>query len=525
MQDWKQHYARAQAAAQQGNTPMLLNECQQVLNEQSGNVEALLMVGSLLNSTGLISAARQCLNQARALAPNDCRPLLELANIARDEGHHAESYRLYSALLAQLPDNPVIRRNLLTSLEYHPAVSEAERLRQARAWGDWAMTMAQPGGVRPRPPLQSLQSLQHGAARPLRVGYVSADFCQHTVGLFVKDVIARHHPEQVSAHAYSAGRVNDWVTAAIRATSVFRDVAAMDDAALARQIREDGIDVLVDLSGHTGGSRLTVFAHRPAPVQLSWLGYFATTGLPVMDAVLLDNWHAPPGTETQFVEPIVRLPHGRFCYVPVPFAPNDVAPPAFEKNGAITFGCFNNTAKLNAQVIALWSRILAALPSSRLILKWRTLQDEALRASIGQAFAGHGIAPERIELRGASFHADLLKEYADIDIALDPFPFTGGLTSCEALWMGVPVVTWPQAQVVSRQTHAFLNAIGLPELSASDADDYVAIACGLAGDLPRLKALRGGMRERMRASPLCDVEGFTQSLEHAYRSIAQQIAG
>jgi len=358
----------------------------------------------------------------------------------------------------------------------------------------------------------------------LKVGYVSADFCQHTVGLFVKDAIARHHTDRVTAYTYSAGRVNDWVTDTIRSASQFRDVSAMDDATLAEQIRQDGIDVLVDLSGHTSGSRLTAFAHRPAPVQLSWLGYFATTGLPVIDAVLLDDWHAPAGMEEQFVEPIVRLPQGRFCYVPVPFAPAEVAPPAFEKNGYVTFGCFNNTAKLNAKVIAVWAQILAAVPRSRLVLKWRTFQDEALCASVHQAFASHGIAPERVELRGASFHADLLKQYADIDIALDPFPFTGGLTSCEALWMGVPVVTWPQEQVVSRQTYAFLSAIGLPELAASDAGNYVRIVTALAIDTDRLKALRMGVRERMKASPLCDVDGFVTLLEDALWSVAKRVA-
>ena len=249
--------------------------------------------------------------------------------------------------------------------------------------------MAQAGGWRPRPPFTSV------ADRPLRFGYVSADLCQHTVGLFVKDVLKAHDPERVTVFAYSAGKVRDWVTDGIRAACTFRDVSAFDDVALADLIRQDGIDVLVDLSGHTAGSRLTVFAHRPAPVQVSWLGYFATT------------------------------------------------------------------AKLNDGVFDVWARILTAVPDSRLILKWRSFNDDALRQSVTAAFAQRGVASERSELRGPSFHVDLLKEYADIDIALDPFPFTGGLTSCEALWMGVPVVTWPQSRVVSRQTFAFLSAIGL----------------------------------------------------------------
>ena len=383
--------------------------------------------------------------------------------------------------------------------------SSAMTLMQARAWGDWAMARA--GGIRPRPAMQPL------ADRPLRIGYVSADFCQHTVGLFVKDALKAHDPSRVQVFAYSAGQVKDWVTDEIRAACTFRDVTALDDAALASQIRTDGIDVLIDLSGHTAGSRLTTFAHRPAPVMVSWLGYFATTGLPCMDAVLLDSWHAPLGTEAQFVEPILRLPAGRFCYQPVPWAPAEVAPPPVERNGHITFGCFNNTAKFNDGVFDAWARVLHAVPDARLILKWRTFNDEAFRQQVTDAFKARGIPAERIELRGPSFHADLLKEYADIDIALDPFPFTGGLTSCEALWMGVPVVTWPQTRVVSRQTHAFLHQIGLPELSAKDADDYVRIAVELANDRERLTQLQTTLRDRMRASPLMNVAGFTRQLE------------
>lgn len=360
-------------------------------------------------------------------------------------------------------------------------------------------------------------------ARSLRLGYVSADLCQHTVGLFIKDVLKAHDPSRVEVFAYSAGQVNDWVTDQIRTDCTLRDISTLDDSALAALIRADAIDVLIDLSGHTAGSRLTAFAYRPAPVMVSWLGYFATTGLDCIDAVILDEWHAPPGTEAQFVEPIIRLPGGRFCYQPVPFAP-EVAPLPAPQRGFVTFGCFNNTAKLNDGVFDLWARVLLAVPDSRLVLKWRTFNDEALRQKVTQAFVDRGIAAERLELRGPSFHAEMLKEYGDIDIALDPFPFTGGLTSCEALWMGVPVVTWPQSRVVSRQTFAFLSAIGLPQLAAQSADDYVAIARDLAADLPALQTLRAGLRERMLASPLMDVQGFARRFEDALIGLYQKIA-
>ena len=471
----------------------------------TNDIALLLDVGALLSGYGFLTDARTCYEKAQTLAPTDLRAQVNLANLARDAGEHTEARRLYTELLRQLPDHPVIRRNALTSLEYDPEVPDAERLMQAQAWGAWAIARA--GGTRPRPAMQPLMD------RPLRIGYVSSDLCQHTVGLFVKDALKAHDPARVQVFAYSAGQVKDWVTKEIQTVCTFRDVTTLDDAALAEQIRSDGIDVLVDLSGHTAGSRLTAFAHRPAPVMVSWLGYFATTGLPTMDAVLLDAWHAPPGTEAQFVEPILRLPSGRFCYQPVPWAPAEVSAPAFERNGHITFGCFNNTAKFNAGVFDAWAQVLHAVPDARLILKWRTFNDEAFRQQVTDAFAARGIAAERIELRGPSFHADLLQEYADIDIALDPFPFTGGLTSCEALWMGVPVVTWPQSRVVSRQTHAFLHQIGLPELSASNADDYVRIAVELANDRGRLAQLRATLRERMQASPLMDVTGFTRHLE------------
>ncbi len=493
----------------------MLVVCSQLMERQADDVNALLDIGTLLQNFGFLSLASECFSRVRSLAGDDLRPVVNLANLARERGAHADARCLYAELLARRPDQPVIRRNALVSLEYDPDVSDAERLAGAKAWGEWAIGRA--GGRRARPFLRPLTD-----GRPLRVGYVSADFCQHTVGLFVKDVLKSHDPSRVNAFAYSAGQVADWVTDEIRAACQFRAVASLTDVDLAGRIRQDEIDVLVDLSGHTAGSRLTVFAYRPAPVQVSWLGYFATTGLACMDAVLLDEWHDSPGTEAQFVESVVDLPGGRFCYTPVPWAAA-VAPAPVAARGYVTFGCFNNTAKLNQGVFDLWARILAAVPDARLVLKWRNFNDEALRQSVRENFARRGIMPERIELRGPSFHVDLLKEYADIDVALDTFPFAGGLTSCEALWMGVPVVTWPQRRVVSRQTFAFLSAIGLPELAAEDADGYARIAVELARDRARLAALRSGMRKRMAASSLMDVGGFTRQLEQCLIGLYQEV--
>jgi predicted SAM-dependent methyltransferase/tetratricopeptide (TPR) repeat protein len=508
-------FQQAQIHAQSGQFTEMLIICEHLVEMNIHDSDVLVDIGVLLLNFGFITRAKECFMRVQVLAPDDLRSLVNLANIARDIGEHAESRRLYSNLLIRFPNNPVIRRNALVSLDYDPVVTDMERLDMALAWAEWAV--AGSGGARPRPVLSPLNN------RQLRIGYVSADFCQHTVGLFVKDVLKTHDSDQVTAFVYSAGLVKDWLTDAIRSYTRFRDVAALNDIALAELIREDCIDVLVDLSGHTAGSRLTVFTHRPAPVQVSWLGYFATTGLSCMDAVLLDQWHAPAGVEAQFIESIVRLPVGRFCYQPVPWAPTEVASLPSLNTGQITFGCFNNTGKINAGVFDVWTRILAAVPDSRLVLKWRTFNDDGFGQSVRQAFINRGIASDRLELRGPSFHIDMLKEYADIDIALDPFPFTGGLTSCEALWMGLPVVTWPQGQIVSRQTFAFLSAIGLPELAAQDADDYVRIAVALAEDKEYLAVLRKEMRARMRTSLLMNLPDFTHQFEQCLIDIYQDI--
>lgn len=513
--DGKINLRQAHIYARAAHFAEMRGVCLQLIERSARDDAALLDIGVLLADYGFLADARYCYELVLGLNPEDLRAQVNLANIARDAGAHGEASCRYAELLQRLPEHPVIRRNALTGLEYNPDALDVERVARAKSWGAWAASRA--GGTRPRPAMLALDG------RPLRIGYVSADLCQHTVGLFVKDVLKAHDSQRVTIFAYSASPIKDWVSEEIGAACQFRSISSMDDSALSDLIRRDGIDVLVDLSGHTAGSRLTAFAHRPAPVMVSWLGYFATTGLPCMDAVLLDEWHAPAGTEAQFLERIVRLPGGRFCYQHVPWAPMEVQPQPFDHNRYITFGCFNNTAKFNGGVFDVWAKVLAAVPDSRLVLKWRTFNDATFRQTVTDAFVRRGIAAERVELRGPCFHVDLLKEYADIDIALDPFPFNGGLTSCEALWMGVPVVTWPQGRVVSRQTFAFLSAIGLPELAAKNAGDYVRIAAELASDWGQLTTLRQTMRDRMRASPLMDVAGFTHQLEDSLIELYRHI--
>ena len=504
--------------AEVGNFPAFIHACDKRARLHLEDSETQLTLGVLLQTYGFVSRARHCFLQAQSLLLSDVRPPVNLAVLARDIGQHAAAVQIYTELLKRSPDHLVIRRNFLTSAEYDPTVSDDERLAQAKEWGEWAKSRAHRAETGPHGEASKPVPKFH-ADRPLRVGFVSPDFCQHTVGLLIKDTLKAFDRNRLEPILYHAGTVNDWVTEELRSCFTLRDVSSLDDSALATLIQQDAIDVLVDLSGHTARSRLTVFAYRPAPVQVSWLGYFATTGLDTIDAVLLDPVHAPPGTEAQFVEKIVRLPHTRWCYQPVPFAPS-VAPLPADRNGFITFGSFNNTAKYHPAVHDLWARLLLAVPNSRLILKWRTFHDEPFSASVLAQYTAQGIDASRIELRGPSFHAQVLEQYGDVDIALDPFPFSGGLTSCEALWMGVPVVTLPQSRVVSRQTAAFLSAISLQEFIALSADQYLSIAARLASDIEGLRLMRSTMRERMKASPLMDLAGFTRGLEDALIDLA-----
>ena len=500
-------FLHARVAAAQGDFATMQQLGLQLHQDWANDANRLLQLGKLWQQSGFLAHAQHCFDRAHALAPADVAPLAGLARVATDRAQHALASALYQQLLQAAPHNLAIRRNALLSMEYDLDATPAARKKAAVDWAHQAKAQAtSQASSTPAP---------HQRGGRLRVGYVSADFCQHTVGLLVKDVLAQHNREQFDIFAYSAGQVKDWVTEQIRKTCVWRDVSRMSDTELVQQIRNDQIDVLVDLSGHTAGSRLSVFIHRPAPVQLSWLGYFATTGLDAMDAVLLDEWHAPPGTEAQFVEKIVRLPCGRLPYQPVPWAPEPSPPPSLRK-GYITFGSFNNTSKLNPQVLQVWAEVLKAVPDSRLLLKWRTFNDAEYRETLTQQFAQAGIDPERLELRGPSFHNQVLDEYADMDIALDPFPFTGGQTSCEALWMGVPVITWPQERVISRQTLALLAVMNRGEWIAHSTRDYVDRASQLANNPTQLVQARTSLRQEMQKCAFTQPKVIAQALEQAY---------
>jgi predicted O-linked N-acetylglucosamine transferase (SPINDLY family) len=447
--------------------------------------------------------------EALVAARPDSAPVRNaLANCYNRIGRAADAVREYRAAFRAAPSFHEALTAVLGTLNAAPGVTPAEVFAAHREWAATVAAPLYPAAPRfanPRAP-----------GRRLRIGYVSPDLRRHPVGTMFAPVLERHDARRVETFCYYNFPRGDAMTARMRrAAHHWRDVAALDDAALADAIRADGIDVLVDLAGHTRHTRLLVFAHRPAPVQASWLGYFNTTGLATMDWFVTDPVSSPPGQEQYFAERLLRLPHTRFCYEPPEFLP-EVGPLPARDRGRVTFGCLNALAKLNDGVLALWGRVLAAVPGARLILQAAALEDPLVQRDLRARAAAHGIAPDRLELRRFVPVEQAADSYHDIDIALDPFPFCGGMTSLDALWMGVPVVTLPQAMIAGRQSASMLANLGLGELVAADEAAYAAAAAGLARDLDRLAALRAGLRERFRRSPLADYAGFTGELEGAY---------
>lgn len=361
--------------------------------------------------------------------------------------------------------------------------------------------------------------------RRIRIGYVSADFYRHPVAFFIEPVLSLHDREVVEVYLYASVEKPDEVTEQIRQRPcVWRDILDKSNLDVCRMIRDDGIDILIDLNGHTKASRLPIFSKKPAPVQVTWLGYADTSGLPTMDYRLTDAAADPPGmTERYHSETLYRMPLSFICYHP-PINPPDLTVLPFSENGFVTFGAFNNFAKLNSSLVALWSRVLQRVPGARLMLKEKGLvADKGLRSYLFEQFAASGITSNRLLLieRKNTLH-EHLETLGQADIALDSFPYSGTTTTCESLWMGVPVVTMAGPVHVSRVSASLLTAVGVPELIAKDGDEFVEIAVRLAHDRQRLMSYRHGLRKMMQQSPLMDIEGFTNKLERAYRDMWRQ---
>ena len=348
--------------------------------------------------------------------------------------------------------------------------------------------------------------------RRLRIGYVTGDFHrQHPVNIFMLPVLLRHDHAQFEIYVYQTGTMfDDYTRQAKACADHWLDAAALDDAALQRAIMADRVDILIDLAGHTSSHRLGVFALRAAPVQATFLGYPHSTGLSTIDWLVGDAVVSPAEHAHLFSEGIAQLPGSVFCWAPVDNYP---LPPARPANAPVVFGSFNNAMKLSPQTIALWSWVLKAVPGSQLLLKAPSLRDAAVQVRFTDLFAQQGITPERLILRGPTGLADMMQEYGDIDIALDPTPYNGGTTTLQALWMGVPVVALSGGNFVGRMGASFMATLGQPDWVAEDEDTYVAAAVALVGNIDTLRGQRPQLRAQMAASQLCDITRYVAQFE------------
>jgi len=475
--------------------------------------EAQSNLGHALHIVRRYDEALAAFQRALAINPDFADAHSNLGALQRDRGELEAAVQSCRRALALKPDFADAHSNLLFSSNYLSLQEPAALLDDARRFGAMAARRAEPYTTWPNHP---------DAKRSLRIGLVSGDLCRHPVGFFLDRSIAAlaaRSAGRLELVAYATRADRDALTERLKAScAAWHDVAALSDRQLAGLIREDGIDILLDLSGHTTNNRLTAFAWKAAPIQATWLGYFATTGVAVIDYLIADPWTLPSKEEANFTERIWRLPETRLCFSP-PDIDVDVAPlPALE-NGCITFGCFNNLSKLNDDVIALWAGILRAVPGSRLFLKNKQFGEAGARQGVSDRFAAHGIDAARLTLEGPSSRADYLRSYHRIDIALDPFPYTGGTTTAEALWMGVPVLTLAGERFLSRQGVGLLKNAGLPEWIASDRADYLARAVMHAADTAQLAQLRSNLRAQVLASPIFDAERFARHFEAMLREM------
>ena len=462
-------------------------------------------LGVALHSLGQFDAAMASYQKALELWPDNADAYNNLGNVKQDLGQYGDALASYRRALAINPNFALAHSNLLFSLNYSNHALEY-CLEEAREYGRKVSQKA------------TRFTAWRCSARPecLRVGLVSADLYQHAVGYFLEGVLSHLDAARIELIAYPTHHKEDELTARIKPFfSAWKPLVGLNDEAAARLIHADAVHVLIDLSGHTAHNRLPVFAWKPAPVQVTWLGLPATTGVAEIDYVLGDPHAIPAEYESHFSEAVWRLPESYLCLT-TPASPVKIGPLPALATGHVTFGSFNNLTKMNDAVVAVWARILNAVPGSRLLLKTKQLSEPAVCDKTLQRFAAHGIAPERLLLSKTILSRDEhLAAYNKVDIALDTFPYPGVTTSAEALWMGVPVLSLQGDRFLSGTAGSIAHNAGLPDWIAADADDYVARAVAFASDLESLAGLRAGLRQQVLASPLFDAPRFAKNFEDA----------
>lgn len=469
-------------------------------------------IGIALMKMGRCDEAIASYERALKAAPNDYMALNNLGNALRVQQRFEESIECFRRLLKIHPLHSNAHANLLLTMNY-TEMPQAEIFAESLRFGERQCGASVPGAADFENPAEP--------SRRLKIAYVSPDFRSHSVTSFLIPVLQSHDRAQFEVFCYSNCAQTDATTDYIEGLSDhWCSIVGWTDDDVAKRIRDDCIDILVDLAGHTGLGSLTVFARKPAPLQVSWLGYPNTTGLPTIDYRLTDAVADPIGpADDLHSEKLVRLEHGFLCYR-ADASTSNVAPAPVAKRGYVTFGSFNALAKIRPPVVRAWSEIMQAVPHSRLVLKANTLSDPVTRNRFIDMFAAHGIEADRLELLGwMKSRAEHMATYAKIDVGLDTFPYNGTTTTCEALWMGVPVVTLSGDRHASRVGASIMERIGLGELVAESEQKFIALATELGSDPERLVSLRSGLRDRMSGSTLTDAALITAGIESAFREM------
>lgn len=497
---------------------------EQVITLVPAYAEAHSNLGVVLQEMGRLDDALQRFKQALTLRPDHAEALCSLGVVYQEMGQLEPALASLRQALDITPGFLGARSNLLFTLSYDTRCSPADYLAEARRFGEAVSAGVTPFTAWPHASTRGKADADDAAPRAaLRVGLVSGDLRHHPVGFFLDGILSRLDPARLELIAYFTQVNEDELTERLRSRfKAWQPIAGLNDAQAAQRIHGDGIDVLIDLAGHTAHNRLPVFAWKPAPVQLSWLGYLASTGVPGIDYLLADPVSVPPVHEAHFTEAIWRLPDTVNCFTPPEATPAlAVGPTPALANGYVTFGSFQSVVKITDAMLGLWARILVELPQARLRLQNKQLAQESVRAKLLARLAQAGIAADRVELAGpVPGREAYLATHRQVDIILDTFPYNGITTTCEALWMGVPTVTLAGQTLLSRQGASLLSCAGLANWVAFDDASYIALAVRHGADIPALATLRQRLREQVTASPLFDADRFAEAFTVALEGMA-----